>query len=124
MPAIGASTTGVSTRRPPSCRPGTMGAGAVVVMRPSALLLRLLRLLRRGGLGRLHRALPLDRVELLAGPVADRGEVTLVGGQVDQAGALLVAGTELVRQRLGRALLERRGEAHRGKQHVVLVDAP
>src|SRR5690242_1967568 len=82
MPAIGASTTGASTRSGPSCNAVMPPLSQV---RGSALLLAL-GLLRRRRLGRGDVALPEDRVELLAGPVAHGAQCALVGREVDQAG--------------------------------------
>src|SRR5512144_1683488 len=134
MPAIGASTTGGPTRRDPRTSSwGTTGAvddmGPIV---PSGLpttqipgcgadlaavllvaLLRALALLRASVLLRLRLRRgdvtgPLDRVELLVRPEADRLHRPLVRGEEDQAGGEGVLGLEPLRQRVGRAAVERR----------------
>src|SRR3954470_10379367 len=104
MPAIGASTTGVSTRSDPRVSevgsdmpplsPGTPApakpASALTPLGVAALGLAALPLPALGG-GRLrgHRLLqvtgPGDRVERLRRPEAHRGQVALARGEVDQA---------------------------------------
>src|SRR4051812_39105467 len=103
MPAIGASTTGVSTRSGPRVRPGVteLGRGmrslsGAAGWRPKsgsaaagpALAAR--RALARTGLRRLvplHVSGPGDRVEGLLGPEAHRDQVAVVEREVDQADA-------------------------------------
>src|SRR5512139_1444378 len=136
MPAIGARTTGGPMRRFP--RTSSWGTtGTAVGMAPivpgsrlppksaAALALRLLAALGllRLRLRRQDLTGPLDGVELLVGTEADRLHRALVRGQEDQAGREGVLGLELLRQRVGRTAVERRGDP-RGRQESVLpVDA-
>src|SRR6476620_10028928 len=152
MPAIGASTTGVSTtsdprvsevgsvrgmrtlsdapHRSPKC--GVTGAlGSRPGDQPWSALRGLLRLRGLVSLGALLRRLradrgelarPGDRVEVLGGTEADGGQVAVLGREVDQARLHPVSVLELGRERLARARLEGARERRGLDQGVVAVD--
>src|SRR6478609_5916810 len=108
MPAIGASTTGVSTCTDPRVRavgsdmPPLSGVGVgppksaersvLVALVGLLALARLVRLLGLRRLGLRDLTGPGDRVEGLVGAEADGGEGAVVGQQVDQAGVDALAG--------------------------------
>src|SRR6188472_93604 len=101
MPAIGASTTGTGTVSGPRVRGmhrlsgGDVARTKLVVPTRSAdrLLLD-------------DRPLPGDRVEVLGRAEADRDQLPVVGGEVDQADRRPLAVCELRRQRPARARRE------------------